>query len=71
MTELQKINFVRKFQYMLNIFCVTRVENLELLQQMYGSLTILPPSCFVYSNKFSKTNRKKLHIFFDKFAKLL
>ena len=31
---------------MLNSFFVMRAENLEILQRMYGSLTILPPSCF-------------------------
>ena len=33
---------------MLNAFYVTRAKNLKILQQMYGSLVILPPSCFVY-----------------------
>ena len=43
MMGLSKICFLRKFESnILSAFCVTRVLNLEFLQQMYGSLMILP-----------------------------
>ena len=54
---------------MLNSFLVMRAENLEILQRMYGSLTILPPSCFEFlwasisSLKFNVQNRKFSPIF--------
>ena len=54
---------------MLNSFLVMRALNLEILQRMYGSFTILPPSCFellrtsISSLKLHVQNRKLSPVF--------
>ena len=51
---------------MLNSFIVMRAQNLEILQRMYGSLTILPPSCFEFLR--TSISSLKLHIQNRKFS---
>ena len=65
--ELHKISFVWKYGAdMLNSFLVMPAKNLGILQRMYGSLTILPPSCFEVL--WTSMSSFKLHVQNRKFS---
>ena len=74
MIGLLKIGFIRKSESNTLIKCIwcDSCLKFEFLQQMYGSLYILPHCVLLKANIFSKTGPKNLQILLvSKFEKLI